>query len=359
MKKFLITTTNKSKQYIYSIVAVILVSTICFGLSNLLGYRMAALVLLLTVSLLAILFDIFPVLLAALLSAFIWDFFFIPPRFTIHVDTAEDSILLIMYFVIASINGVLTYKIRQVEKASRLKEERASSVKLYNTVLNSLSHELRTPIAAIIGATDNLQLNKNLSEENKVQFINEISKASLRLNQQVENLLNISRLESGHIKPKNDWCDVVELIYEVTRKVEENTSTGRKINIHVNQNIPLCYLDKGMLDQILYNLLNNAVIHSRGECRVDLIASCHSDLLEIIVEDAGDGFHDMDKKDVFEKFSRTKTSGRDRPGLGLSIVKGFTEALGGNIELEKGNYGGAKFIFTLTIKTSYIKTEYE
>jgi two-component system sensor histidine kinase KdpD len=180
MKKFLITTTNKRKQYIYSIVAVILVSTICFGLSNLLGYRMAALVLLLTVSLLAILFDIFPVLLAALLSAFIWDFFFIPPRFTIHVDTAEDSILLIMYFVIASINGVLTYKIRQVEKASRLKEERASSVKLYNTVLNSLSHELRTPIAAIIGATDNLQLNKNLSEENKVQFINEISKASLR-----------------------------------------------------------------------------------------------------------------------------------------------------------------------------------
>ena len=94
------------------------------------------------------------------------------------------------------INGVLTYKLRQVEKLSRLKEERANSVKLYNTILNSLSHELRTPIAAIIGATDNLQQNKNLTKQNQEQLVEEISKASLRLNQQVENLLNISRLES-------------------------------------------------------------------------------------------------------------------------------------------------------------------
>ena len=82
----------------------------------------------------------------------------------------EDTILLIMYFVIAMINAVLTYKIRQVEKISRLKEERANSVKLYNTVLNSLSHELRTPIAAIIGATDNLQAN-NQSYKRKQRAI--------------------------------------------------------------------------------------------------------------------------------------------------------------------------------------------
>ena len=160
MKKFLINTTDKKIQYLYSILGVLLVSAVCFALSGLLGYRTVAFVLLLTVSLMAILFDILPVLVSAVLSAFIWDFFFIPPRFTIHVDTAEDTILLVMYFVIALINGVLTYKIRQVEKASRLKEERANSVKLYNTVLNSLSHELRTPLAAIIGATDNLQINK-------------------------------------------------------------------------------------------------------------------------------------------------------------------------------------------------------
>jgi len=164
---------------------------ICFALSGLVGYRVVAFILLVTVSLLAITFDILPVLLAAALSAFIWNFFFIPPKFTIHVSTTEDTILLIMYFVIAMINAVLTYKIRRVEKISSIKEERANSVKLYNTILNSLSHELRTPLAAIIGATDNLQTNSHLTPKDREQLIAEISKACLRLNQQVENLLNI------------------------------------------------------------------------------------------------------------------------------------------------------------------------
>jgi len=357
MNKFLINTTDKKRQYAYSIAGVILVSAICFGLSNFLGYRMVAFVLLLTVSLMAILYDIFPVLLAAVLSACIWDFFFIPPRFTIHVDTAEDTILLAMYFVIALINGVLTYKIRQIEKISRLKEERANSVKLYNTVLNSLSHELRTPIAAIIGATDNLQLNKNLSQENKDQLINEISKASLRLNQQVENLLNISRLESGHIKPKNDWCDIVELVYDVVKRVEENNPM-RKISIHVNQNIPLCSLDKGMLDQVLYNLLNNAAIHTEAGSKIDISAASHADLLEFIIEDSGASFKNVDVKDVFDKFSREKKNGRTGSGLGLSIVKGFTEALNGSVVLTKSISGGTRFTITLPVMTNHF-TKYE
>jgi two-component system sensor histidine kinase KdpD len=344
----------RRKQYLYSIITIVLVSLVCYALSALMGYRVIAFILLLAVSFLAILFDILPVLLSAALSAFIWDFFFIPPRFTIHVDNTEDSILLIMYFLIAMINGVLTYKIRQIEKASRLKEERANSVKLYNTILNSLSHELRTPIAAIIGATDNLQLNRNLTPENQEQLIAEISKASLRLNQQVENLLNISRLESGHIQPKKDWCDVIELIYEAVKRVEEN-NRGRKINISIDQNLPLCSMDKGMLDQVIYNLLNNAAIHTDATCRIGLSATCYADLLEIIIEDDGKGFKDVDPKEVFYKFSRNKNSKTSGSGLGLSIVKGFTEALGGNVELQKGKAMGSRFIISIPVKTTTIK----
>ena len=98
-----------------------------------------------TLSFLALFFDILPVLLSAVLSALIWNFFFIPPRFTFHISTGEDSLLLIMYFVIAMIHAVLTYKIRQIQKEARNKEEKANTLKLYNTLLNSLSHELRTP----------------------------------------------------------------------------------------------------------------------------------------------------------------------------------------------------------------------
>jgi len=354
MKKYLFNTLDKPRQYLLSIGIVLMMAAICFGLSEFIGYRVAALLLLFTVSLLAITFDILPVLLCAVLSAFIWDFFFIPPRFTIHAETTEDNILLIMYFIIAMISGVLTYKIRQVEKIARLKEERANSVKLYNTILNSLSHELRTPIAAIIGATDNLRTNPYLTQENREQLLLEISKASLRLNQQVENLLNISRLQSGHIQPKYDWCDVEELIYQVAQTVEENNA-NRKINISVRAGLPLCSLDKGMLEQIIYNLLNNAAIHTPQNCRIDISATCHTDLLQLIIEDGGQGFKDINPKDVFHKFSRdnhTRTAGS---GLGLSIVKGFTDALNGSVSFEKSNFGGAKFILSIPVKTTHFQ----
>lgn len=351
MSTYLMHTVKKGKQYLYSTAIVIMVSAVCFALSHFMGYRVIALILLLTVSFLAITFDILPVLLAATLSAMIWGYFFIPPRFTVHVETTEDKILLAMYFVIALINGVLTYKIRQLEKASRLKEERANSVALYNTLLNSLSHELRTPIAAIIGAADNLQLNNNLTQTDRDMLIAEISKASLRLNQQVENLLNISRLESGHIQPKKDWCDVVELIYDIVKRVEEN-NPHRSIDISVNQSMPLCSLDKGMLDQVIYNLVNNAAIHTETNSKILVSATCPADVLELIVEDSGRGFNEKETKEVFHKFSRARISGTAGSGLGLSIVKGFTEALAGTVSLEKSNMGGARFIILIPVKTT-------
>jgi len=356
MKGFLFNTISKGPQYIFSIAIIVLVAAICFGLSGFMGYRVVALVLLVTVSILAITFDILPVLLSAALSAFIWNFFFIPPRFTIHVDTTEDTILLIMYFIIAMINGVLTYKIRQVEKASRLKEERANSVKLYNTVLNSLSHELRTPIAAIIGAADNLQLNPHLTQADKNQLVSEISKASIRLNQQVENLLNISRLESGHIKPRYDWCDIQELVYDVVRRVEDS-NPSKRINVSINESLPLCSIDKGMLEQVIYNLLNNAAVHNPPNTKIEITAMCHIDLLKITVDDNGKGFIDVDVNDVFHKFSREKVQKGSGSGLGLSIVKGFTEALGGTVDLQNKNAGGALFSIFLPVRTSHIKVD--
>lgn len=343
-------------QYAYSVLVIILVAAACYAFSGTLGYRVAALILLLAVSLLAITFDILPVLLAAALSAFIWDFFFIPPRFTIQVGTAEDTILLIMYFVIALINGVSTYKIRQAEKSARLKEERANSVKLYNTLLNSLSHELRTPIAAITGAADNLQINPNLTDSEKEQLVAEISKASLRLNQQVENLLNLSRLESGHIQPKKEWCDVQELIYATVKSVEEN-HPHRKISISIDQNTPLCETDRILLEQIVCNLLNNAAIHTPPQASIYITALCHTGSLEIIVEDEGEGFKNVDVNDVFHKFSRDRIQKGGSSGLGLSIVKGFTEALGGNVTLQNKKSGGALFTVYLPVRTSHLSME--
>lgn len=347
---------SKLRQFIYSVLLVCLVAGICFALSDYLTYRVVAFILLVTVSLIAMFFDILPVLLTAFLSALIWDYFFIPPHFTLRVSSAEDYILLFMYFIIALVNAVLTYKIRQIEKVALQREEKANTVKLYNTLLNSLSHELRTPIAAIIGATDNLQNdNGKLSAQNKNDLVNEISKASFRLNQQVENLLNMSRLESGFIQPKKDWCDISELIYDVVKRLEENNVT-QHILININPAIPLFKLDKGMLEQVIYNILNNAAFYTEADASIDIVVVCYEDLLNITIEDTGKGFPAEEIKNVFDKFYRLKNSKTGGTGLGLSIVKGFTEAMGGEVHLENSSMGGARFTILLPVETSYLKS---
>jgi two-component system sensor histidine kinase KdpD len=346
---------NTKRQYPLSILAIIIVSSLCYGFSSVIGYRVVAYLLLITVSLTAMFFDILPVLLSALLSALIWDFFFIPPHFTFRVDSAEDAMLLLMYFIVAMVNAVLTYKIRRMEKTAILKEEKEHTVKLYNTLLNSLSHELRTPIAAIIGATDNLQSGSSkLTPLNKNELVSEIAKASFRLNQQVENLLNMSRLESGFIQPRKDWCDISELIYETVKRIEENKIT-QTIHININPDIPLFKLDKGMLEQVLYNILNNACTYTPSKSEINITALNHADVLKIIIEDNGPGFPKEEIDSVFDKFYRLRNTKTGGTGLGLSIVKGFTEALGGTVELENVTGGGARFTIAIPAEASYLK----
>ena len=347
---------SKTRQYFYSILFVCIISAICYVFGGYIGYRVVGFILLVTVSLIAMSFDILPVLFSALFSALIWDFFFIPPHFTFQIASADDSMMLFMYFLIAMINAVLTYKIRQIEKVAMQKEEKANTVKLYNTILNSLSHELRTPIAAIIGATDNLEdHNERLTDTNRSKLVKEISKASFRLNQQVENLLNMSRLESGFIEPKKDWCDIIEVIYEVVKRIRENKIT-QKINVNINPAIPLFKLDGGMLEQVIYNLVNNAVLYTHANSVINIVAICHADVLKIIIEDDGDGFPEGEIGQVFDKFYRLKNSRTGGTGLGLSIVKGFIEAMNGSIYLENIATSGARFTINIVAQTSYQKT---
>jgi len=334
---------DRQRQYLVSAGLITLVAAICFLFSGYFGSEVVAFILLLTLSFIAMFFDIFPVLVSAVLSALIWDFFFLNPRFNWQVGNTEDKIMLSMYFVIALINAVLTFKIRQIEKIARQKEEKAQAVKLYDDLLSSLSHELRTPIAAIIGATDNLLTEPSkLSDADKRNLLTEISTASLRLNQQVENLLNMSRLESGFIQPKKDWCDVNELIWDVTNRLEEELKT-HKVKINISENMPLFRLDYVLMEHILYNLVNNATQYTPEKSSILISAGAEDDGLTMVVEDNGNGFPEEEANKIFDKFYRLKNSPPGGTGLGLSIVKGFVEAHHGTVDLSKGSLGGSKF----------------
>ncbi|MGZ3865493.1 MAG: sensor histidine kinase [Bacteroidia bacterium] len=338
----------------YSILAVTLVSGLCYFLSDYIGYRSIAFILLFTVSVIAMFFEIFPVLLSALLSALIWDYFFIPPKFTFLISSPEDGLMLSMYFIIALVNAVLTYKKRQWEKIARKREEKRNTLSLYSTLLNSLSHELRTPIATIIGATDNLKGDKTkLLESDREILIGEISKAAMRLNGNVENLLNMSRLESGVVKPIRDWCDVSELVYNVKNQLKEY-SANHSIKIEIQEHLPLFKIDAGLISQAIYNLVYNALIYTPNNSAITIGASYQDKKLVLTVQDSGKGFPENEKESVFEKFYRLKNSKPGGTGLGLSIVKGFIGAHYGTILLDNVKNSGAKFTIIIPAEASAV-----
>ncbi|MBL7890219.1 MAG: PAS domain-containing sensor histidine kinase [Bacteroidia bacterium] len=332
---------------------VLFVSVACFYTSNIIGYRVVALILLMTVSFVAMLFEILPVLIAAILSAIIWNFFFIPPIFTFHIHNAEDVLMFLLYFFIALVNAVLTFKIREAEKKARDKEEKENTIKLYNTLLNSLSHELRTPISTILGAVDTLKEEKDkLTPKHETELLSEIDKASIRLNRQVENLLSMSRLESGMLKPKRDWCDVNELINACIHKLDP-------VNDHAivfvpNEQLPLFKLDTGLLDQIMHNLIHNAIQYTPAGSIITVSALHAMDKCLIMVSDNGNGFPEKEIPLVFEKFYRMPNSKTGGSGLGLSIVKGFVEAMSGAITLKNNVDAGAVFTVEIPAETSFL-----
>lgn len=323
----------------------------CFFLSHLIGYQVVALILLMAVSLLAMLFDILPVLVIATVSALVWNFFFIPPIFTFHVGTGGDTLMLIMYFVVALINAVLMSRIRRVEKIARDKKEKENTIKLYSTIFNSLSHELKTPISTVIAAADTLALNLyKLSDETKEELISEIEKAGIRLKDQVENLLNMSRIESGLIKIQPDWCDLSELINHVVANLGNKKS--QVIIFDIEKNLPLFKLDNVLIEIVIENIFRNAITYTPEGSEIKIKVSKKRDNCIIEISDNGPGFPKNEIKYVFEKFYRLRNTATGGTGLGLSIAKGFTEAHGGKIALENIPSGGAKFTISIPAEST-------
>lgn len=340
-------------QIVISVLVTCAAALLCYAASDLIGYRVTALVLLMTVSLLAMVFSAVPVLLAAGLSAVIWNFFFIPPVFTFHIGSAEDLLMFALYFVVALVNAVLTMRIRHAEQRARDKEEKERSITLYNTLLNSLSHELRTPIAAIVGSVDTMkEQHDRLSGEQRAELLSTIDEAGMRLDRQVENLLNMGRLESGTLRPKPDWCDVNELIGDLVRDMRPDGD--RAVQFHPDPALPLFKLDGGLLEQVLHNLLHNALLYTAPGTPIAVAAAVTANGCSIVIADQGPGFTESERTKAFDKFYRLPNTARGGSGLGLSIVKGFVEAMGGTVALDANVPHGSRFTMHLPAETSFL-----
>lgn len=232
--------------------------------------------------------------------------------------------------------------IQAVQLAERLEE----GEKLRRALFDSISHELKTPIAVIRAAVDA----KAGARPDSDPFISEIDTASRRLQRIVESLLQMTRLESSVIEPKSEWCDVNDIIsgsLETTRDLFK----GRELTVDVPADFPLLKTDHHLLEQCLTNLLHNAAVHTPAGTPVELSVVKRAKGLEIIVRDHGKGLADGEEKRIFGKFYRSPGSPAGGSGLGLSIVKGFLRALGGEVIARNHPAGGAEFVVRLPVET--------
>jgi two-component system, OmpR family, sensor histidine kinase KdpD len=476
-----------SKYFLAGIIT-ILTALAFFPVKDLIGYQVVAFALLFEVSILAIFLGIGPILLSATLSALLWDYLFIPPSFTLHIERTEDVLMLFMYFIIVILNGIMTTRVRRQERMTREREERTRALyeltrelasasgiadvlnvsvkgirkffkvesafliqggpkelkkeimhesslvfseaelsiaawtfhhtrkagkftdtlpstmytfyplngtrnnlgviavkqnkafrgeeeifwdtfrtqisnalerefleelarkalildesdKLYKTLFNSISHELRIPVATIMGASDTL-LSIGYDKETYSVLHKEILQASERLNRLIENLLNMSRLESGRITPKKDWLDLHDLLNKVTGSLS-NELQHFNLEVVIPDNIPLVRLDYGMMEQVVYNLVFNAIQYSPLHTTIRIKMYYEKPQFVLQVMDRGPGFPKEALPYVFNKFFRVTGTQAGGTGLGLSIVKGFVEAQNGTAEIENRKNGGARVI---------------
>jgi len=332
---------------------ILIVSLISFAFKELIGYKVVALLLLMVVSLIAMLFEIFPVLLAALLSSLIWNFFFIPPIFTFHIDSTEDVMLFFLYFFVAFVNTVLSFKIRKEEKKAREKEEKLKQIAFYNTLLNSLSHELRTPISTIIGAVDMLrESNDRLSPQQSTELLLQIDHAGMNLNRHVENLLNMSRLESGILSTALDWCDTNELIHTVLN--EFSAFKTHTLIFIPDEELPLLKVDEGLMQQVIHNLIHNSVLYTPEKSTIEVTSNFNNHKWCLQISDDGNGIPNANIEAVFDKFYRVPDTRTGGSGLGLSIVKGFVEMHGGVVSAKNNPTKGITFCVKIPAEASFI-----
>lgn len=229
------------------------------------------------------------------------------------------------------------------------------------TLLSSVSHDLRTPLAVITGATSSLLQRKDaLTETDRHELAQVAFEESERLNRFVGNLLDMTRLESGASHITKEWLVLEEVIGAALNRIHSRPAR-QAIHVSIPADFPLVQFDESLIEQVLNNLLENALKYSPPNTPIDISAQAAAHEITVEVADRGPGLLPGDEERIFDKFYRTQPSLTKGVGLGLAICRGIIQAHGGRIWAENRPGGGAVFRFTLPVsgEAPTIEEEYE
>ncbi len=284
-----------------------------------------------------------PALTASVLGALALDFFAIPPYFSLTIARPESWMTLLVMLVESLVISALATKSRQAEKLRIA----AENEKNRSALLSAVSHDLRTPLTSIIGAASGLLEDKGvLNPEERFLLTKSIYIEAERLKHLVQNLLDMTRLEAGALEPKKEWQSVEELVGVALERLKPRL-TQTPLTLDFQPKLPLAFIDGLLVEQLLLNLLQNALNHTPRGTSIHLSVKAGEDGLEMEVADRGPGLKPGEEKSIFEKFIRGYHSGGKGAGLGLSICLAIARAHGGDIIASNRSGGGASFIVTL------------
>jgi two-component system sensor histidine kinase KdpD len=246
---------------------------------------------------------------------------------------------------------------RQVTVAlerSRLAEEAKAAVlkarteELRSSLLSAVSHDLRTPLAAITGAATSLRDDPGLPAPVRADLLEAICEEAERLERLVGNLLDMTRVESGGLNVEREWVPLEEVVGAALTRLEK-TLAGRSITTDLTPTLPLVSVDPVLLEQVFINLLENAAKYTPAATPLEIRAFPSPGGIDVEVLDRGPGFPPGEELRIFEKFHRGAHVGVGGVGLGLSICKGILGAHGGSLLAENRPGGGARFLMHLPI----------
>ncbi|MDX2226428.1 MAG: sensor histidine kinase KdpD [Verrucomicrobiae bacterium] len=221
------------------------------------------------------------------------------------------------------------------------------SEKLQKALFDSLSHEIKTPLSVISSAAESLVQDNQITGP-AGDLASEISKASVRLMLLIENLLNMTRLESGALHARPDWCDLGDVIHSVIQRVTP-VLENHTLKVDVKP-LPIIRVDEGLLQEVLVHLLSNAAHHTPAGTPVSLKAGLEGHQIVVQVSDLGPGINPAELPHIFDKFYRGSSARSGGTGLGLSIVKGLVEVMNGTITSRNLPSCGAEFTFRLPVE---------
>ncbi len=290
-----------------------------------------------------------PAIFATVTGTALFDYFFVPPYGSLLTSEIKYLLVFIVMLVVGLLISTLTERARQHEQRAEHARMEVEVERQRNVLLSVVSHDLRTPLAAITGAATTLMQDRDrLDAPTRVALLQSIASEASRLGNLVTNLLAMTRLEAGSVRPEKDWQPIEEVIGSALSRLETQLQ-GRPVRTDVADDLPLVAIDPTLIEQVLANFLDNALKYTPAGSPIEVRARASDGALTVEVRDWGPGLAPEEEAHVFEKFYRAAGSkGRVGSGLGLAICRGILMVHGGRTWVERRR-DGTTFAFSLPL----------